>query len=234
MRSRYTPQQLVPEIGKLGQEALGAAKVLIIGAGGLGTPVATYLATAGVGEIGIVDGDTISESNLHRQFMYVPKDIGESKVQVLKKRLSELNPQSEISIFPFFLDEDNAKELFDKYTIICDCSDNADTRLLTDRLCKIHNRPLIYAAVRDWQGYLTILHHQNKIELEDLFSIQHLQEADNCSVNGIVNTTCGILGSLQACEVIKILIGQSSEFDGNLLCVDTKYSAFRLFRIKSV
>ncbi len=232
MRSRYTPQQMVPEIGKSGQEALESAKVLIIGAGGLGTPVATYLATAGVGKIGIVDGDTISESNLHRQFMYRSTEIGELKVQVLKKRLSELNPQSEISTFPFFLDRINAEELFNQYTIICDCSDNAETRLLTDQLCKIRRKPLVYAAVRDWQGYLTVLHHQNNIELGDLFSMEQLQETDNCSIAGIVNTTCGILGSLQACEAIKIVIGQISELDGKILCVDTQHSVFKLFRIK--
>lgn len=232
MKSRFLQQQIIPEIGIDGQKLIEKAKVLIIGAGGLGTPVATYLATAGVGEIGLVDGDTISESNLHRQFMYSPADIGKLKVQVLKQRLSVLHPESKILAFPFFLNTNNSDELIRDFDILCDCSDNAETRLLINQLCKNHSKTLIYAAVRDWQGYLTILYHQSKTEIEDLFSIQQLQDANNCSISGIVNTTCGIIGSLQACEVLKIILGQTSELDGKILCVDTRYSVFRIFRLQ--
>lgn len=232
--ARYLQQIIVPEIGLLGQEKIKLAKVLIIGAGGLGTPVATYLAAAGIGTIGMIDNDVISESNLQRQFLYSPSEVGLKKVDVLKYKLAHQNPDIQIETFPFFIDESNATEIISKFDIVCDCTDNVNARILIDAVCPQHNKPLVYAAVRDWQAYITVLHHKNKIQLSNIFSISDLQNEaqNNCSIAGIVNTTCGVAGSLQATEVLKIILGLESILDGEILCVNTLYSVFRKFKIR--
>jgi molybdopterin/thiamine biosynthesis adenylyltransferase len=234
MSSRYSSQIAVEEIGIGGQELFKKSKVLIIGAGGLGTPVATYLAAAGVGNVVIIDGDKISQSNLHRQWMYNANEIGKYKSEVLSAKLSIINHEININSHTTFVDENNINSFISEVDIVCDCTDNVSTRILIDETCFLLKKPLVYAAVSDWIGYLTILNGSNKIRLKDIFSAQKLNDEKNnsCSVTGIIGTTCGVLGALQASEVIKLIIGQSITLNGSLLCYDTLTNSQRIFKLK--
>ena len=167
--TRYTQQILVPEIGAAGQQKLSSAKALVIGAGGLGTPLSVYLAAAGVGVIGIVDGDVIAITNLHRQFLFTEKETGQLKATVLSGKLMEQNPSIQIHTHAEMLHETNALAWISQYDIVCDCTDNAEARILTDKICGQLNKPLVYAVVKDWEGYVTVLHYKKKIKLENIF-----------------------------------------------------------------
>lgn len=232
--TRYVPQMMVPEIGKAGQEKIRQAKVLIIGAGGLGTPVASSLIPAGIGSTGIADGDTVATSNLQRQFFYSPDDVGRNKATVLREKLALQNPDVSIFEFPFFLDRTNAERVIMNYDVVCDCSDNVEARLLADEMCAKLNKPLVYAAVRGWEGYLTVLNYKNKFRLNDFFSAGSFlsNDAEACSAAGIVNTTCGVLGNLQANEILKIILGMDGILVGEILCVDLVNNVFRKFRLR--
>jgi molybdopterin/thiamine biosynthesis adenylyltransferase len=232
--SRYTQQILVEELGIGGQIKISNAKVLIVGAGGLGTPVATYLAACGVGTVGVIDGDKISESNLHRQFLYNPVDTTHYKSETLSNRIISQNPEIKVINYTEFLNNDNALSIIKDWDIICDCTDNLQARLLLDETCSTLSIPLIYAAVRGWEGYLTILNFKNKIRLTQIFSIESLKDEseNNCNVSGIVGMTCGVLGSLQANEVLKIILDQKSLLDGEILCINTLSNSFRKFKLK--
>ncbi len=232
---QYGQQVRVGEIGLTGQQRILEAKVLVIGAGGLGNPVATYLAGAGVGKLGIVDGDRIESTNLHRQFMFTAQETGRSKAEVLAEKLRQLNPQIEIEAYPSFLDAENAEKLIDVYDIICDATDTVDSRILIDETCARLGKPLVHAAVRGWEGYVTVLNHHRKIRLTDLFSLDLLQEsaANSCVNAGIVNVTCGIAGSMQAGEVLKIILEQNG-LDGEILCFDCLTNVYRRFKILKI
>lgn len=233
---RYLQQILVPELGQKGQQQLSAAKVLVIGAGGLGTPVAVYLAAAGVGTIGIADGDSIAVTNLHRQFLYTEKETGQLKATILAAKLQEQNPGVHITSHTDMLNEANAGHIINQYDIVCDCTDNTDARILIDKTCGQLKKPLVYAVVKDWEAYITILHHTRKITLAAIFSLQALKEnaALNCSVAGIVNTTCGMAASVQASETIKIIIGMPSNLDGGILCIDARVPLFRVLKLQAL
>jgi len=233
--TRYQQQQLVSEIGVKGQQKIKAAKVLIIGAGGLGTPVATYLASAGVGCIGIVDGDEISLSNLHRQFLYTDADIGSGKSDTLAKKLRLMNHEITVDSYPVYLNAHNAPGIMEQYAIICDCTDEVEVRILIDEMSYNYKKPLVYAAIVEWEGYLTVLNHKSKVRLENIFSKLSLREraANSCSISGIVNTTCGIVGSMQAAEVLKVILDIESNVDGGILCINTMFNSCRVFKVKS-
>ena len=230
---RYAQQMIVPEIGIDGQSRISAARVLIIGAGGLGTPVACYLAAGGIGNIGIMDGDKIEATNLHRQFLYDENDIGLSKAEVLVHKLQRQNPSIVITAIQAFLDKDMAEELFATYDIICDCTDNVTVRIIIDKACENLKKPLVYAAVREWEGYVTVLHLKKGVKLFDIFQEQELinESTNNCSISGVINTTCGIAGSMQASEVFKIICGLDNVLDGSLLCFNALVNKFRILHL---
>lgn len=232
---RYQQQIIVPEIGMEGHKKIGAANVIIVGAGGLGVPLSTYLSASGIGNIGIIDGDVISISNLHRQFSYREEQVGQSKALVLQAVLSEQNPGLQVSAYNENLHSDNAASLIRQYDIICDCSDNVETRILVDRVCGEQNKPLIYASVRDWEGYVTVLHGKKNISLNNIFDIDRLyaNAGMNCSVTGIVGSTCGVAATIQANEVIKFVTGIETELDGGILCFDLRLPVFRVLKLNT-
>ncbi len=231
--NRYWQQIIVPEISPEGQQKLANTKVLIIGAGGLGTIAAVYLAAAGVGTIGLADGDTVALSNLSRQFLYDESSIGKFKADILVAKLTAQNPDITLNAYQQNLDGENAISLIGAFDIICDCTDNAEARILINKSCGQLQKPLVYAVVKDWEGYVTVLHHTKKVSLEHIFSNASLLDnaALNCSLAGIVNTTCGIAGSIQAAEVFKIVLGMPSELDGSILCFNSLLPSFREFRL---
>ena len=159
--SRYSKQVILPEIGINGQEKLKAAKVLVIGAGGLGCPVLQYLVAAGVGEIGIADGDVVDISNLQRQVLYTEHEIGQQKVAVAEKKLSALNPNVRIKTYPFFIDSSNALEVIGKYDIVVDGSDNFATRYLVNDACVILDKPMVSGAIYKFEGQISVFNFQN-------------------------------------------------------------------------
>jgi sulfur-carrier protein adenylyltransferase/sulfurtransferase len=234
--SRYFQQEIVPEIGEIGQEKLKKAKVLIVGAGGLGTPVAICLTAIGVGKIGIIDGDTIEISNLNRQFLFDENQIGLYKSDIITSKLRNQNPEIEIINFNFFVSGENIDKILSEFDIVCDCSDNLETRLLLDKSSLKFKKPLVYAAVKDWEGYITILNYKRKIQLKDIFPLEELfkNEIINCSKSGIVNTTCGIAGSIQANEVIKIILGLDNQLDGKILCFNGLNMIFKKFKLNKI
>jgi len=233
---RYWQQILVPELGLEGQQKLQLAKVLIAGAGGLGTPVATYLTAAGISTIGIVDGDAIAINNLHRQFLFTEAEAGQLKAVVLAAKLKAQNPAVCVNIHAEMLNDSNAVAIIQQYDIICDCTDDADTRILIDRTCGALQKPLVYAAVRDWIGYITLLHHRSHIALEQVFSFWELKDTatSNCSVAGIINTTCAIAAGIQANETIKLIAGLPSELDGGIFCFDARGPVCRVMKLNKI
>lgn len=233
---RYLQQNLVDEFRINGQSELQSAKILIAGVGGLGTPVATYLAAMGVGQIGLADFDTIHETNLHRQFGFAPAEIGKLKTKVLSTRITKQNPEIRVNCHNVKLTEENAESILNGYDIICDCTDNVNTRLLLDKVCKVLNKKLIYGAVRGWQGYVTILNGNAQIGLTDIFSKSDLifESQNNCSVSGVVSTVCGIIGTHQANEVIKVILGLRSNLDGAIFCFDGLTNNSRILSVKKI
>lgn len=232
---KYLPQMAVSEIGTAGQNRLSEAKILIVGAGGLGTPLATYLVAMGVGTIGIADGDLVSATNLHRQFQYTAQDIGLNKAKILCARLQTLNPDCKMITYPFFVNEDE-QILQEDYTLICDCTDNAQARIFINYFCQKYHKKLVYGAAKDWQGYVTVLHHTKKITLSDIFEeAMMLQENENnCVITGIVSPVCGVIANLQALEAIKIILKLPSVLDGGILCFHALKNIFKIFHLKKI
>jgi len=217
--NRYVRQIAVSGIGAEGQKCIEQAKVLIIGAGGLGTPLAAMLTATGVGVLGIVDKDTIEISNLHRQFFYCESEIGQKKAEILTTKLKNQNSNVIFRTFTTILDENNIAEIFSDFDIICDCTDNVTTRLLLDEMATNLQKPLVYAAVNAWEGMVTVLHYRKNKSLTDIFPAEtfHAQAPDNAQT-GIINPVCSIVAGFQASEVLKIILQKDDDIlDGKLL-----------------
>jgi sulfur-carrier protein adenylyltransferase/sulfurtransferase len=232
MNERYSQQILLPEIGTLGQEQIDKAGVLVVGAGGLGTVVATYLVAMGVGKVGIADFDEVNETNLHRQFLYTPEEIGQKKALALAGKLAAQN--NHVTVIPVeeCITHDNFDAVISDYAIVCDCSDNLATRLVLDKQCRFHKVPLVHGAVSDWQGYVTLFHYKNQFQYRDLFDMETLLKNDSCAINGVSSPVCGMIGSIMANETIKIILNSASNLDGGLLYCNSLKNDFKLLKLK--
>lgn len=224
---RYQRQLALAEIGRAGQERLAAARVLVVGAGGLGCPVLQYLAAAGVGYIGVVDGDVVGLSNLHRQLLYNTADIGQLKVKAAVQALARINPSVMVKTYPFYLHNVLALELLPKYDIIVDCTDNFPTRYLLNDACALLQKPLVMAALGTWQGQLAVLHagsgHTQGINYRDLYPTPPEEhEVPNCAQAGVMGVLPGLMGTLQAAEVIKWITGVGKLQNAGMLVWDLK------------
>jgi len=213
--ARYNRQIILKGFGEEAQQKLLRAKVLIIGAGGLGCPALQYLAAAGIGHIGIVDDDTVSLSNLHRQILFTTADIGKLKVEVAAKRLQEMNPQIGIIRHPIRLQKNNIIDIISRYDYILDGTDNFESRYLINDACALLNKPLIFAAVSGFEGQLAIFSSSDHLtpgtNYRDIFPIPPDKgEIPNCTENGIIGVLPGVLGTMAAAEAIKLIakIGQ--------------------------
>lgn len=232
MNPRYFQQHLVRELGFGSEEKLKAASLLIVGCGGLGTPVATTLAAMGVGRIVLADGDSVEISNLHRQFQFTEADLGKPKAEILAQKLKLQNPEIIIEPVAAFIGAENAEELIRNCDLVCDCSDNPDTRLLVDDICGELKKPLVFAAVRAWEGHVTVLHASRGIALTEVFSITDLKNTEGCSLSGIVPTVCGIVGNVQATEALKLILGLGT-LDGEIWCYDALLASSRKLKLKN-
>ena len=223
---RYARQTCLPELGAAGQKKLAAAKVLIIGVGGLGSPVALYLAAAGVGKIGIIDEDRIEIHNLQRQILYDKYYLGRPKVEIAAEKLGDLNDEIEIIPYDLRLDESNAGELIAQYDIVADCSDNFDTRFLVNDICMSLNKILVSAAVAGFEGQVYTF-KKDACSYRDIYEKPPVGLILSCSQTGILGSVCGVLGSLQATEIIKEICGVGESLCGKMLIYDALKNSFR-------
>ncbi|MCP4440401.1 MAG: HesA/MoeB/ThiF family protein [Aureispira sp.] len=216
--SRYSRHLRLKEVGEEGQEKLKNAKVLVIGAGGLGCPILQYLAAAGVGELGIIDFDEVEESNLQRQVLFGTSDIGTNKAVAAKNRLESLNPLITITTYPYKLTTKNALELFASYDIIVDGSDNFSTRYLVNDAAIICGKPLVYGAIHRFEGQVSVFNYEEGPSYRCLFpNPPKAGSVPNCSEIGVLGILPGIIGSMQATEALKLILGIGKPLSGRLL-----------------
>lgn len=205
MENRYTRQTILREIGEKGQLKLKQAKVLVVGVGGLGSASSVYFAGAGVGRIGLVDFDTVSLSNLQRQVLYTEKEVGLRKVECAAARLKSLNSETEIVTYDVALTTDNAEEIISGYDIVVDGCDNMTTRLAVNSVCARYGIPYVFGAISEFGGQVAVLCCKGGKNLSDLFEI--LPAYDRNENNGVMGTTPGIVGAVQANQAIQIICG---------------------------
>lgn len=213
---RYNRQMILPEIGEKGQEKLAKAKVLVIGAGGLGSAVLPYLAAAGVGEIGTVDPDLIEISNLQRQVIYKTTAVGKYKTDEAKVMLAALNPSVKVNSITEKLAAHNAIPLFENYDIIVDATDDLAVKYLINDACIITNKPMVYGSVFRFEGQVSVFNYQNGPTYSCLFPEENTRTA-NCNDAGVLGIAVGIIGLLQAGEVLKIILETGEVLSGKLL-----------------
>jgi len=229
--SRFTRHFSLADIGQEGQLRLKNARVLVIGAGGLGSPLLIYLAAAGIGHIGIVDDDIVSISNLQRQVLYSNAEIGRKKVEVASGKLSGLYPEIEIKTYDTRLDETSAEDLMKQYQVVADCTDNYMTRELIGRVSARLKIPLAFASVLNYEGQVTVFNYQDGPSFGNLFPQVPQDGIYNENEIGLLGVLPGIAGTLQANEIIKIITGYGEVISGKLLVFDTRENRFSLFRI---
>ncbi|CAL2101902.1 Sulfur carrier protein CysO adenylyltransferase / Sulfur carrier protein CysO sulfurtransferase [Tenacibaculum sp. 190130A14a] len=221
-QKQYSRHLILDKIGKEGQLKLKQSKVLVIGAGGLGCPILQYLTAAGVGTIGIIDHDTVDQSNLQRQILYTVDDIGKSKAETAALRLKKLNPFVHFEVYKEELTNKNALLLFNKYDAIVDGSDNFATRYLTNDAAIIAKKPLVYGAIFKFEGQVSVFNYKGSASYRCLYPTPpNPEESPNCSEIGVLGVLPGIIGSLQASETIKIICGIGEVLANKLLMFDT-------------
>jgi molybdopterin-synthase adenylyltransferase len=204
---RYAKQTILDEVGLLGQVKLKNARVVVIGAGGLGCPIIQYLAACGVGTIGIVDFDVIEHSNLHRQILYTPQDIGKKKAEIAKERVLAQNPDTEIEIFDAALNDQNAAFILSQFDLVIDGCDNFLTRYTVNDICVELNKPLVYGSILGFQGQLAVFNVNGSKNLRDLFpEPPNAEDVPNCSDNGVLGVVPGVIGTLMANEALKCIL----------------------------
>lgn len=235
---RYSRHLSLTDFGKKGQLKLKNSSVLVIGAGGLGVPLLQYLAAAGIGTIGIIDYDCVEISNLQRQVLYETKDQGISKAKLAAQKIQNLNPEINIAYYPILLDSNNILALFKNYDIIADGSDNFPTRYLVNDACVLLEKPLIYGSVFRYEGQVSVFNYKNKDgkfgpNYRDLFPEPPPPNVvPNCAEGGVLGVLPGIIGNLQAAEVIKVATGIGTTLSGQLLIYDFLSNNFYRFKIR--
>ena len=230
---RYARQLALPDIGPEGQERLRAARVLIVGAGGLGSPVALYLAAAGVGTLGLVDFDVVDATNLHRQLVHGTKDIGRPKVESARDRLHDVNPHVSVEIHQVSLSSSNAMGLIAAHDIVVDASDNFPTRYLVNDACVLAGVPNVYGSVERFEGQAAVFGTENGPCYRCLFREPRPPGlVPTCAEAGVFGVMPGLIGMIQATEVIKLLTKVGEPLIGRLLVVDAKRMRFRTIEIR--
>ncbi len=223
---RYQRQISLKEIQVGGQQKLKDAKVIVVGAGGLATPVLQYLCAAGVGTIGIADNDVVSESNLQRQVLYTTTDVNQPKTIIAAKRLKALNPFCNFNLYNERINSDNAESLIALYDIVVDCTDNFATRYLLDDVCMTLKKPLVYGSIQEFTGQVSVFHYKNDIAYRTLFPELPDESVLKGEPLGVMGATPGVIGLLQAFEVLKIITGIGDVLNGKLLMYDALKASF--------
>ena len=230
---RYARHLTLPEVGIDGQKKLKDSSVLVVGCGGLGCPLVTYLAAAGVGRIGLIDFDVVDESNLQRQVLFSVSDVGLPKVDVAKQRILGMNPHVTVETYQEALTTDNALELFDKYDIVADGTDNFATRYLVNDACVLTNTPNVYGSIFRFEGQVTVFNYNDGPNYRCLYKEPPPPGlVPSCAEGGVLGVLPGVVATLQATEVIKILLNIGDISSGKLLIFDALKMSFRQLAIK--
>ena len=229
---RFEKQIILKKIGISGQKKIKKAKVLIIGVGGLGCPLLSYLASSGISNIGIVDHDKIELGNLNRQILFDSSDLGKYKVNQAKVKIKKIYNRIKIKTFKIKISKKNINSIFKRYDVICDGTDNFDTRLLINDYCKKNKKILISAAISKFDGHLFKFNFKKRTPCFRCFMPQKPFQEANCDVEGIFPPVAGILGSLQANEVLKTILDLKDDLNGNILIFDSLKMNIRKSKIQ--
>lgn len=227
-KERYSRHLMMPDFGETAQLKLKNSAVLIIGAGGLGCPVIQYLVAAGVGKMGIVDGDVVSLSNLQRQILYTEHEVGQSKVELTAKKMSQLNSCTEIVVYNEFLTETLANKIFADYDLVIGCTDNFESRYLIDATSKQFEIPFVHGSIAEFEGQLCVFNYKGSISYCELFGEQTSNQA---VPKGVVGAIPGIIGSLMAMEAVKIITDIGKVNASSLLIYNALENSFNQIRL---
>ena len=231
---KFSRQIILKNIGTLGQRKIKEAKVLIIGMGGLGCPVSEFLTRSGIGTLGIVDYDKVSLSNIHRQTLYTEKDIDESKVRIAKKRLNKINPKTKINIFNYRLNKVKFSKIIKNYDYIIDGTDNFESKFLINDISLKYKKFLIVGAISKFDGHIFSFDFKNKSipSLRDFYQEEVVtDDILNCEYDGILGTVAGIVGTMQANEVLKKILNIGQNLNGFILIIDLLHLNLRKVKI---
>ena len=231
---RYSRQIILKDVGPIGQKKIMNSKVLVVGAGGLGCPVIDYLSRAGVGNIGIVDNDKVNISNIHRQSLYNSKDVGEFKVNSVKEKIKLINPQVKIKTFKERISKKNIEKIFKSYDFIVDGSDNFKTKFLLNKYCLNQKKILIVGAISKMDGHIFTFDFKNKNDpcLKCFYQTEPSDDILNCEYEGILGPVAGVVGNIQAIEVLKKILKIGDKSSKKILILDLSKLDFRRVEFK--
>tara|TARA_B100000965_G_scaffold36730_1_gene27098 strand:- start:473 stop:1228 length:756 start_codon:yes stop_codon:yes gene_type:complete len=231
---RYSRQIILKDVGALGQKKITKSRVLVVGAGGLGCPVIDYLSRAGVGYIGVIDHDVVNISNIHRQSLYNSRDIGKFKVSVLKKKIKLINPQVKIKTFKEKIEKKNIERIFKNYDFIIDGSDNFKTKFLLNEYSLKYKKILIVGAISKMDGHIFTFDFRNRNDpcLKCFYQTEPSDEILNCEFEGILGPVAGIVGSIQAVEVLKKILRIGDKSNKKIFILDLNKLNFRNVEFK--
>ena len=227
-KERYNRHLIIPQFTELEQQKLQNAAILVIGAGGLGSPVLQYLCAAGVGKIGIVDTDVVAISNLQRQILYTEKDEGKIKADIAASKLKAMNSACTLQVYKTWWTAESAEGILSGYDLIIDCTDNFESRLTTDIISAESGIPWIYGAINGWQGQVSVFNYNGSKSYRSAFDISESNIPERKGPIGVIGVTPAVVGSLQAAEAIKLVIGQGKLLTDKVLIISLKSMDFKV------
>ncbi|MBW4555325.1 MAG: molybdopterin-synthase adenylyltransferase MoeB [Trichormus sp. ATA11-4-KO1] len=230
---RYSRHLILPEVGLEGQKRLKAASVLCIGTGGLGSPLLLYLAAAGIGRIGVVDFDVVDSSNLQRQVIHGTSWVGKPKIASAKHHIHEINPHCQVDLYETRLSSENALDIIKPYDIVVDGTDNFPTRYLVNDACVLLNKPNVYGSIFRFEGQATVFNYEGGPNYRDLYPEPPPPGmVPSCAEGGVLGVLCGIIGTIQATETVKIIIGKGNTLSGRLMLYNALEMKFRELKLR--
>lgn len=230
---RYSRHIILPEVGLEGQKRLKAASVVCIGTGGLGSPLLLYLTAAGIGRIGIVDFDIVDKSNLQRQIIHGTSRVGKPKLESAKERILDINPSCQVDLYNTRLTSENALEILKPYDVVVDGTDNFPTRYLTNDACVLLGKPNVYGSIFRFEGQASVFNYQDGPNYRDVFPEPPPPGmVPSCAEGGVLGVLCGVIGSIQATEAIKVILGMDTTLSGRLLLYNAQNMTFRELKLR--
>ena len=230
---RYSRHIILPEVGLEGQKRLKAASILCIGSGGLGSPLLLYLAAAGIGRIGLVDFDIVDSSNLQRQIIHSESWVGKPKIESAKDRIHSINPHCQVDLYETAISSENALDILAPYDVVVDGTDNFPTRYLTNDACVLLDKPNVYGSIFRFEGQATVFNYQGGPNYRDLYPEPPPPGmVPSCAEGGVLGVLCGIIGTIQATEAIKIILGAENTLSGRLLLYNAWDMKFRELKLR--
>ncbi len=230
---RYSRHIILPEVGLEGQKRLKAASVICIGTGGLGSPLLLYLAAAGVGRIGIVDFDVVDSSNLQRQVIHGTAQVGKPKLESAKQRILDINPFCQVDLYNTRISSENALDILKPYDVVVDGTDNFPTRYLVNDACVLLGKPNVYGSIFRFEGQASVFNYQEGPNYRDVFPEPPPPGmVPSCAEGGVLGVLCGVIGSIQATEAIKVILGMDTTLSGRLLLYNAQTMSFRELKLR--